>query len=325
MIARNVILLTIHLTSTLAFAPTASVLKPSASRSKVFSPHGISITNDKMTFLNSASMPLPRISSEAMGDLNKDGYVILQDWLPKNLVEQLRSDINNLRSKGKFNIAKIGQDSTNTLNTDIRIAETCFLGEAKLQDLPSAERNQLYTVLENLRADLSGNEKLDELDSSNELVKAAPALDASLSELLYAYYPMGGFYRRHTDAVVGSASVLRSYSLLMYLNNDWKESDGGYLRIHLDSGKDFLPEGEDPNYIDVEPKGGTLVLFKSDRIPHEVLDTQAERMAVVGWYNRPLTSADVNLLASEGDKMRGIMLVVAAALVTFGVISIVAG
>jgi len=262
-----------------------------------------------------------------MSQLDQNGYVILKEWIPKDLVEELRNDINTIRSKGKFNIARIGQDSTNTLNTDIRIAETCFLGESKLADVPSGgAREKMYQVLDQLRADLSGNEILDECDSSSgELVKAAAALDASLSELLYAYYPTGGFYRRHTDSVVGSASVLRTYSLLMYLNNDWKESDGGCLRVHLDSGQDFLPQGEDANYIDVEPKGGTLVLFKSDRIPHEVLDTQSERMAVVGWYNRPVTSADLNSLASEGDKMKVMMLAVAAGLVTFGAVAIIAG
>jgi len=280
------------------------------------------------TALNSAAAysSLPRIPSDAIKQLDKDGYVVIEDWLPKDMVQELRDDIQGLRSKGKFNVAKIGQDSTNTLNTDIRIAETCFLGKSKLKDVPSESRSQLYSLLEHLRNDLSANDVLDTIDPSNgELVKAAPALDASLSELSYAYYPMGGFYRRHTDAVLGSASVLRSYSLLMYLNNQWKDSDGGRLRVHLDSGKDFLPQEEEPNYVDVEPKGGTLVLFRSDQIPHEVLDTTAERMAIVGWYNRPVTSADLESLASEGDKTRSIMLLVSAALVTLALGIIIAG
>jgi hypothetical protein len=74
----------------------------------------------------------------------------------------------------------------------------------------------------------------------------------------------------------------------------------------------------------VEPKGGSLVLFKSDMIPHEVLNTNAVRYVIVGWYNRPVTSADLSSLDSEGDKMRSVMLLVAAALVTYGVVSIVA-
>ena len=74
----------------------------------------------------------------------------------------------------------------------------------------------------------------------------------------------------------------------------------------------------------MKPKGGSLVLFKKDMIPHGLLNTNAERYAIVGWYNRPLTSADLSLLASEGDKMRSVMLLVAAALVIYGVVSIIA-
>ena len=131
--------------------------------------------------------------------------------------------------------------------------------------------------------------------------------------------------QKKNEKYLNSASVLRTYSLLIYLNNEWKESDGGCLRMHLDSGKDFLPDGEEPNFKDVNPEGGTLILFKSDQVPHEVLDTNAERMAVVGWYNRPVTSADISSLASEDDKMRVIMLAVAAGLVTTGLASIIAG
>lgn len=304
-----------HLSGVIAFAPTQRYSKISAQADPRLS----------LTVLKSATASSARITPESLSELDKKGYIILEDWLSKDLTQKLRDDINTLRSKDKFNIAKIGQDSTNTLNTDIRIAETCFLGESKLEDVPSDARDKLYEVLDNLRLDLSGNEILNEFDASGQLIKAAPALDKSLSELLYAYYPMGGFYRRHCDSVVGSASVLRSYSLLLYLNNEWKESDAGHLRIHLDSGKDFLPEGEDPNYVDVEPKGGTLVLFKSDKIPHEVMDTKSERMAVVGWYNRPVTTADLNNMASEGDKTKTMMLALSAALVTLGLGIIITG
>jgi SM-20-related protein len=148
-------------------------------------------------------------------------------------------------------------------------------------------------------------------------------LDSSLTELLYAYYPRGGFYRRHRDAIPGSASVLRTYSLLLYLNKDWTSKDGGELLLHLDSGGDELPDGEEPNFVKVEPKGGTLVLFKSERIPHEVLDTNAERLAVVGWYNRPLTASDLSSLGGVDSSLQPILLGISAALVTLGVINLV--
>lgn len=282
-------------------------------------------SHSRLEPLNLSSSTIPRITADDTRDLNKNGYVILDNFISSDLALELKSDVANLRSKGKFKIAKIGQDSTNTLNTDIRVAETCFLGETKLQDVPNGARQKLYDILDGVRSDLSGNPLLDEVDSNGQLEKAAPSLDPSLSELLYAHYPLGGFYRRHVDSVQNSASVLRTYSLLLYLNDEWKESDGGCLRIHLDSGGDYLPINEEPNFIDVEPKASTLVLFKSDKIPHEVLDTTVERNAVVGWFNRPLSSADISSLASESNKVRGAMLAVAAGLVTFGVISIISG
>lgn len=272
-----------------------------------------------------ASSSVPRINSDDIAELSRKGYVIIRDFLPPDLVSDLRRDVSSLRDKNKFKVARIGQDSTNALNTDIRVAETCFIGPSKLGDCPDVARDRLYNTLDALRDDLTGNPALDEKDvATGELMRAAPALDKSLFEMLYAYYPTGGFYRRHRDAIPGSASVLRSYSLLMYLNEDWKQDDGGELRLHMDSGGDFLPEGEAPNFLDVEPYGGTLVLFKSDKVPHEVLDTQAERAAIVGWYNRAATASDIGELASESDKVRAGMLLVAAALVTGGLISLLA-
>ena len=282
-----------------------------------------SLLQSTATPTSSSSTSVPRLPASAIQGLSTKGYAIIPNFLPADLVSQLNADVSSLRSNSKFNVARIGQDATNKLNTDIRVAETCFIGRTKLQDCPDAARERLYDALDGVRADLSGNSVLDETSSSTgELTKAAPALDSTLSELLYAYYPQGGFYRRHRDAIPGSASVLRCYSLLLYLNENWTPEDEGQLRMHFDSGGDFLPEGEEPNYIDVEPKGGTLVLFKSDQIPHEVLDTKSQRAAVVGWYNRAVSAADISELASDEDKMRAGMLLVAAGLVTVGVVSL---
>jgi len=262
---------------------------------------------------------LPRIGKEAIAELAEKGVVVCRDFISKDLVASLRHDVDNLRSKNRFKIAKIGQDYTNALNEDIRVAETAFIGTSKLQDCPDASRSSLYDILEMLRSDLSGNQMLDviEKDTGN-MLKSSPALDPNLSETLYGYYPEGGFYRRHCDAVENSASTLRCYSLLLYINENWKPGDGGELRVHRDSGRDFLPEGESPNFIDVEPYGGTLVLFKSELVPHEVLNTEATRAAVIGWFNRAVTMSDINALSSESDKTRTILLFAAGLLIMTG-------
>jgi Rps23 Pro-64 3,4-dihydroxylase Tpa1-like proline 4-hydroxylase len=38
--------------------------------------------------------------------------------------------------------------------------------------------------------------------------------------------------------------------------------------------------------MDVSPRAGTLVVFKSATVSHEVLATNQRRMCVVGWFNR---------------------------------------
>jgi SM-20-related protein len=221
----------------------------------------------------------PKITQSDIDCLTNQGYLVIPNFLPRDLVEELRQDIGKLRDNGAFCQAKIGQDSTNELNKSIRIAETCFLGR---------NRPELINISGNDSVrDRSGGlyQILDVVcDSLVELCwkESEAKLDKSLTELLYAYYPTGGFYRRHRDAIPGSASVLRKYSLLLYLNrDDWSpEKDGGQLRIHLDGGGDEVLQGVEPNFVDVDPLGGTLVLFKSELIPHEVLDTNSERFAI---------------------------------------------
>ena len=258
---------------------------------------------------STSATDLARLSPEHLQELADKKYVIIPNFLPAALQEDLRTDVSELRAADKFNVAKIGQDATNALNTQIRVAETCFLGPGRYTDVPSPAREELYATLDKARQDLANYFE--------------QPLDSQLTELLYAYYPQGGFYRRHRDAIPGSASILREYSLLLYLNKDWKDEDGGKLRMHFDGGGDAVPEGGEPNFMDISPQGGTLVLFESDAVPHEVLDTQKERIAVIGWYNKKMTLSDVaDISGREGNPMQIAMLGVAAALVTLGLAQI---
>lgn len=66
-----------------------------------------------------------------------------------------------------------------------------------------------------------------------------------------------------------------------------------------------------------------MVLFHSDKVPHEVIDTKASRLAIAGWYNRPMQAIDVADIASKSDKVRLYLLIASAVLITGGVASIV--
>lgn len=92
-----------------------------------------------------------------------------------------------------------------------------------------------------------------------------------------AAYPAGAGYARHLDAFHGPTPG-RILSTVLYLNRDWREADGGHLRLFLD-GANAEP------FVDVVPTGGTLVAFFSEAVEHEVRPAQRERVSVAGWFS----------------------------------------
>ena len=121
---------------------------------------------------------------------------------------------------------------------------------------------------------------------------------------MLACYPGGGAaYGPHIDNVDGdgrdSEDFGRCYTCVYYLNEEnWDaDSKGGSLRLHLSprgsSGSDTRDSGAWPRgasvlstpheVIDVSPRGDTLVIFRADRILHEVRPARAKRFAITIW------------------------------------------
>lgn len=90
-----------------------------------------------------------------------------------------------------------------------------------------------------------------------------------------ACYPGDGArYLRHVDAL--RAEAARRVTAIVYLNPGWTPEDGGCLRAYTPAGP-----------VDVAPVHDRLVLFLADRVPHEVLPTNAVRYAVTTWFRGP--------------------------------------
>lgn len=89
-------------------------------------------------------------------------------------------------------------------------------------------------------------------------------------EFHYALYEEGSFYKKHLDQFRNNES--RKYSMITYLNTDWKEEDGGELCVHH---KDSTQN--------ISPLSGKSVFFKSSELEHEVLVTHKPRMSITGW------------------------------------------
>ena len=89
-------------------------------------------------------------------------------------------------------------------------------------------------------------------------------------EVHQTIYPVGTFYKRHLDQF--KKDDHRKLSVICYLNNHWKESDGGQLVL-------YLPKEE----LKILPVAGRVVCFRSDLLEHEVLPATRERMSITGW------------------------------------------
>ncbi|HEY4145045.1 2OG-Fe(II) oxygenase [Pinirhizobacter sp.] len=94
------------------------------------------------------------------------------------------------------------------------------------------------------------------------------------SESHYAVYAIGTGYVPHMDRLRDSDE--RVVSAVFYLNDRWLDAEGGALRLHL---------GGDAAH-DIFPIAGTLALFMSSDILHEVLPATRTRMSIACWMRQ---------------------------------------
>jgi SM-20-related protein len=83
-------------------------------------------------------------------------------------------------------------------------------------------------------------------------------------------YEIGAFYSKHLDQFKNNDS--RKYSVIMYLNTNWLETDGGALTVYFDG-----------NQYDILPENGKIVFFNSSKLLHEVQVSNRQRLSITGW------------------------------------------
>ena len=89
----------------------------------------------------------------------------------------------------------------------------------------------------------------------------------------FAIYEKGAFYEKHIDAFKGGKN--RVITTVYYLNDAWDEKDGGELIMY----------NEENQYINtIMPLANTLVIFLSEKFPHEVLPANKPRLSIAGWF-----------------------------------------
>jgi len=99
-------------------------------------------------------------------------------------------------------------------------------------------------------------------------------LSINAFECHFACYEPGAFYQKHRDRFQSDNG--RRLSLVFFLNHDWQPSDGGELVL-------YHPDVEAEILAIIAPTFGTLVIFDSQRFPHEVRPTMRQRLSLAGW------------------------------------------
>ncbi len=192
-----------------------------------------------------------RAESPAEG-LVARGWWSAPDVVPSDLATDLRHDLQALVEADRLRRGGIGRERDFQVEASIRRDRISWL----TRDRPVQRR--FLDQMEAMRLDLN----------------RALFLGLFEFECHYAVYPPGGFYRRHYDSFRGAAN--RIVSLVAYLNPEWQPGDGGELVLYADDSSRPLTR--------IEPRHGTLAIFLSEEIPHEVLPATKDRYSIAGWF-----------------------------------------
>ncbi len=182
--------------------------------------------------------------------LADQGYAVINNFLSEQEVASILELDDFKNALLKFKKAGIGKHQDKQINENIRGDYIQWIDRQKCAP-------PLTTYLK----------RLEELI---QYINQTLFLSLKDYEVHMTVYPVGSFYKRHLDQF--KKDDHRKLSIICYLNMNWKEDDGGQLRMHLPAGSK-----------DVFPIAGRLVCFRSDQIEHEVLPATRDRLSLTGW------------------------------------------
>lgn len=197
--------------------------------------------------------PLQRHLPQIIDDLAARGWSRLDNVLPASLTHELAEECRKRARAGALNPAGVGRGQGLAVREGIRGDSIQWLEHGQ-----SAPSDGYLQAMDELRSALN----------------QAFYLGLEDFECHFACYPPGAFYQKHLDRFRDDDR--RTVTAVYYLNEAWQTEHGGALRLYL----------ADQTELDVLPSAGTLVLFISAELPHEVLPATRERLSLTGWFRR---------------------------------------
>ena len=124
------------------------------------------------------------------------------------------------------------------------------------------------------------------------------ALGVPLSNQLACYDGNGAHYIPHRDTpelLKGKSShplrwllqpglEERKFTIILYLNESvWNYGEQGNLRCYINADVEDTTGLSAKSILNIEPKGGRMIIFDSTKILHEVIPTSQRRFAITCW------------------------------------------
>ncbi|GFH52473.1 hypothetical protein CTEN210_08949 [Chaetoceros tenuissimus] len=217
------------------------------------------------------------LTKDHIRELERNNMVVIHNVLTPTMLQGARNSIQKM--------GKIFDSDNHSNDEDVRRDATCVIREsdAKFQH----GHDSLIHCIKLLRGVPYLLDRFQYNVSSSFNVPKQCQLSRYISDgQLYGY-------KRHLDRCTESLSEMgllgwlrasdyrhRSVTCILYLNSpDW--NSGGNLRCYR--GKETVEERE--TFTDVNPTGGTLIIFDSEKVEHEVLPSTKDRYALTLWIN----------------------------------------
>jgi SM-20-related protein len=186
-------------------------------------------------------------------DLAEHGWSLQPLFAPQLLTLELAEECRNRAAQGALAPAAVGRGAQQQIREGVRGDHIQWLepGQATACD-----------------------RYLELMDELRQALNQGLYLGLEDYESHFALYPPGACYQKHVDRFRDDDR--RAVSAVLYLNQDWQAEQGGALRLYLADGSNR----------DVLPQAGSLLLFLSADMPHEVLPATRERLSLTGWFRR---------------------------------------
>jgi SM-20-related protein len=199
------------------------------------------------------SLPPHDVPSWASRILISHGFGWLDDFVSPDQARELRSIADRGLAAGDFHVAGIGRGE---VNLEIRSDFICWLD-------PDETLGPVGEVLGRYRSLLPA-------------INSTCFLGLKSLEPMLAVYPPGAHYLRHRDRF--REKPHRVVSIVLYLNEQWSERDGGELVLFPENAGEVV----------IHPAPGRLAIFLSE-LEHEVRPTEVARYSLTTWLlDRPV-------------------------------------